>query len=380
MVSENVAPNTVVRDLNAAQLGEREHLAAAQFRLGELQRQRAMLAKAFAGVPAKAATFAGLKRDATLAADVTAALQQKSNEAILARYSAASDVAIVQSALAQSATVLPSLRTNFTAALIVGSVLAIVAVLGVDFFDDRVRDQRDLASAGCALPVLARIPGALGAPVAAGSDAYGELVAALRGKRASGTFAIVSPCAGDGKSTIALALARTLGEIEPGILLVDADLRNPSLHERVGQSRTPGLSDVLSGATVLDEVIMKAAPGVHIVTSGTPVRNALTFLQSPQFEDFLATARSVYRIVVVDAPALEPVIDGAVIAARCDATVLVLAANHTASGDLRMALERLAVVGTAHVAGVVFNGVEGKRVRPAMLGALTARLTSGVST
>jgi succinoglycan biosynthesis transport protein ExoP len=379
MVNENVAPNSIVQNLETQRLQELGRLASAQFRLGELHRQHDALARAFAGVPAKTATFATLKREAQLSANVVAALEQKSNEAVLARYSAASDVAIVQSAVAQNATVMPNLHNNLSAALVVGTVLAIVAVLAIDFFDDRIRNVRDLAAADVALPVLATIPNMGGTDLAVAADAFGELVASLRNDTAARSYAIVSPLAGDGKSTVALALARTLGEIEPGVLLVDADFRGPTLHERVARPRSPGLSDVLSGRAEFADVVSRVAPGVHFVTSGSAVQNALTLLQGPQFEAFLATARAVYRIVVIDGPGLEPVMDGAVIASRCDAAILVIASNRTASRDLRFALQRLEIAGSARIAGIVLNSPQGPRKPPAALVTLSARLTGGVS-
>ena len=378
MLAENVAPNSIVRDLEVQRLREQGELASAQFRLRQLHQQHDALTRAFVGVPAKTATFAMLQREAKLSADVVAALEQKSNEAVLARYSAASDVAIVQSAVAQNALVMPNLRTNFSAALVVGTVLAIVAALAVDFFDDRIRNERDLARSDLPLPVLGTIPNlTAGSPVA--TDAFGELVASLRGDAEPRTFAIVSPLAGEGKSTVALALARTLGEIEPGVLLVDGDLRSPTLHAQVSKTRDPGLSDILCERVEFADVVTCVAPGVHLVTSGSVVHNALTLLQSPQFEAFLATARKVYRIVVVDAPGLEAVMDGAVVASRCDAAVLVIASNRTAGQNLRFALQRLEIAGVTRVAGVVFNSTVTVRKPPAALLALTARLTGGAS-
>jgi capsular exopolysaccharide synthesis family protein len=170
------------------------------------------------------------------------------------------------------------------------------------------------------------------------------------------SISITSPLPGEGKSTVAFNAAVALAEIRPRVLLIDADMRRPTLHTRLGVSKLKGLSDILVGALKLNDVIRQSPlVGLDVVTSGASSPNPIKLLQSERFERLLNEARQTYSIVVVDGPAINVVFDGAVIASKTDGTVLVFSSGQTEVKQVRRALYRLTTAKARSVIGVVMN-------------------------
>jgi capsular exopolysaccharide synthesis family protein len=217
-------------------------------------------------------------------------------------------------------------------------------------FDRRIRDESQIEDE-LDLPVLASVPqlGALQRLPGSGPgttdlaavpsndepwlrsfaiESFLQLVTSLRysatADKRMRCITITSPTQGDGKSTVALNTAITMAHIEPRVLLIDADLRRPSLHDKFNRELGRGLSDVLVGTTVLDDAIMPTEhEGLDLLTSGTRTPNSVKLIQSRRFDDLLNELLETYQTVIIDAPALMPVVDAAILAAKADGTVLV---------------------------------------------------------
>jgi capsular exopolysaccharide synthesis family protein len=177
------------------------------------------------------------------------------------------------------------------------------------------------------------------------------------------TVAVTSPLKGDGKSTVAANIARAFGEIavssierEERVLIIDADLRRPSLHKQFGIPNTLGVSDILVDRATLAECVRRTdRPGVDVLTCGTHSPNPIKLLESHRFDALLREARERYVTVIVDAPALVPVFDAAIVAAKTDGTVMILSAGYTDVRSTRKALARLDAVGVKNLVGAVVN-------------------------
>ncbi len=117
--------------------------------------------------------------------------------------------------------------------------------------------------------------------------------------------AIISPMQGDGKSTCAINIALALKEIEGPILLVDADMRRPSLHAKLRLPNDRGLSDVLVGQTPLSQAVqIDERSGLAVLTSGTPAPNPVKLLESRSFDALIEEALKSFEMVIFDAAAL----------------------------------------------------------------------------
>jgi capsular exopolysaccharide synthesis family protein len=169
---------------------------------------------------------------------------------------------------------------------------------------------------------------------------------------------ITSCLPGDGKSTVAVNLATVLAQKGQRVLLIDADLRRPTLHQVLGVDNARGLSSFLSGNEELDELIRPTQiPGVDLITSGPMPPNPSELLDSPGLRVLLELgAEGQYDHLVFDAPPAVQVADSVVLATRMEATALVVRLGVTTRDALAQGVARLRQ-GRARLVGVIVNGL-----------------------
>jgi succinoglycan biosynthesis transport protein ExoP len=173
---------------------------------------------------------------------------------------------------------------------------------------------------------------------------------------------VTSPSQGDGKSTVALNVALAMSELDPRVLLIDADLRRPSLHLKLSTKNDRGLSDIIVGRSRFEDVVQGTRyASLDILASGTPTPNPIKLLESPRFDALLAEVKQRYRFVVIDGSALSVNVDSAIAARKADGTVIVLSASRTDMREARMAMRRLQQVGVHNILGFALNRVEPTR-------------------
>lgn len=171
-------------------------------------------------------------------------------------------------------------------------------------------------------------------------------------------LAMTSPTPGDGKTVTTLNLAGALAQgLEARVLVVDADLRRPSVAKYLGLDlqASRGLSDVLlDPAYTLGDVAQRLDGfNLSIVTSGAPQHAPYELLNSERLENFLKDARERYDCVLVDTPPLVPLPDCRLIGKWVDGFLLVVGAHRT---PRRLVEDALNLLDPAKVIGVVFNG------------------------
>lgn len=371
VANTNTVPNPIYQQLQQQSAQYSTQIASDTAQLDALRKQRKDLNPQLANLPAQTATLANLQRQAQSTQDVYQALQQKYNNASIARDTALSDVTITQAANARYADVKPNLLLNLALGIGLGVVLAILGAFVIDYLDNTIKDDREIEQE-LALPPLGAIPLVKmrnGAPElpwvrTMSIEAFLQLVTSV--KYASDTrlhaLVVTSPTQGDGKSTVALNVAIAMAELEPRVLLVDADLRRASLHLKLRMKNERGLSDILVGRSHFTEVVQGTRyAGMDILTSGTPTPNPIKLLESPRMDDFLNEAKDRYRCVVIDGTALSVNVDSAVVARKADGTVLVLSANQTDLRAAKRALRRMQQVGVHNILGYVLNRVVPRR-------------------
>lgn len=170
------------------------------------------------------------------------------------------------------------------------------------------------------------------------------------------TIVVTSCFAHEGKSTVALELARNLAEAGKQILLVDADLRKSVMVTRHTKERgICGLSQLLSGQTTIENTVYHTQiTGLDIVFSGPYPPNPTELVGQPAFKEFLADVRDAYDYIFVDAPPLGLVIDAAVIGGVCDGSIIVMNAGQVKYRMARAVKEQLEKSG-CKILGVVLN-------------------------
>lgn len=169
-------------------------------------------------------------------------------------------------------------------------------------------------------------------------------------------IAISSPAAGDGKTITSINLAGALARgSDDRVLLIDADLRRPSVAALLGLTDTTrGLADTLTDAGVgLADVIQPSPlPNLSILPAGAARGGVSEILRSPLLEDLLRDVRQQYAYVVLDTPPLLPVFDSALLSKLVDGVLLVVSANQT---PRKLLGEALNMLDSSKVLGIVFN-------------------------
>lgn len=174
-------------------------------------------------------------------------------------------------------------------------------------------------------------------------------------------FTISSSIPSEGKTSTALNLAIALAQAGSRTLLIDADLRRPRVHERLGLEGAVGLTTALVGRIKVHDAIQKHAPsGLDFLASGAMPPNPAELLQSHAMAEMLKTLSDEYDVIILDAPPLLPVTDAALLAAQSDGALVVVRHGHTNRDQLALSVERLRAV-DARPLGVVMNMVPVRR-------------------
>ena len=163
----------------------------------------------------------------------------------------------------------------------------------------------------------------------------------------------------EGKSTTSINCAIVLAQKGVRVLLIDADLRRPSIHKTLGMGPRSGLSNVLTGSTTLQQAITRTPilPNLHVLPAGTPPPNPAELLASTNMKDVLAQLREEHDHIVLDTPPTLSVTDAVVLSPRADAVVLVIRSGQTTKQALRRSRDVLMQV-NAKVSGVLLNAVD----------------------
>jgi capsular exopolysaccharide synthesis family protein len=265
-------------------------------------------------------------------------------------------LAVLAGAVASDNPVSPKpLRDAFLAFLVSLVVVAELTVL-VHYVGDRFSKSEDTADVTriTGLPVLAKIPKGSGLELVEAFRVLRTNLMVLEGAGKPRTLAVVSANQSAGKTFTAVHLAQSAAGLDEKVVIVDADLRRPSVHERLGVPRAPGLSAVLQGndlATMLRK--LPDTPFLRVLTSGAPVQDASAVLGARPFRHVLDSLRAV-RLVVVDTPPAAMFADAMAVASQCDATIFVLDVKTSRRRQVRQTLEALERAG-ANLVGVVVN-------------------------
>lgn len=157
------------------------------------------------------------------------------------------------------------------------------------------------------------------------------------------SLAVCSAAPGDGKSTVALHLAQTAAAMGQRVLLVDANLRQPQLHNKLNLPNQKGLSELLSKQVALNELIGRSqvSENLFAVTAGQPFANSSKLLASNQMQYLMEEFQATFDLVIYDTSDLTNFMDANFLAAHTDGILLVVAVNKTNRSAVKQVMEQL---------------------------------------
>jgi capsular exopolysaccharide synthesis family protein len=259
---------------------------------------------------------------------------------------------------------------NALAGMIAGLVLGLAAAFLREFLDDRIRSVHDAARFTPLLNVLGAIPRArrsrskntsAGAVPAESLEAYRSLRSAVTFLGIDDRMQVIlvtSAAPAEGKSTTTANLARVWSQAGLRVLVVDADLRNPSIHEHFGLPNDIGFSSLLAGQTGIASAARTLSDegDLTVMAAGPIPPNPAELLGSWRAKDVFGAVRSHFDVILVDTPPVLAVTDPVVAAQFADGVLLVARARKTRRSELSAALELLQRSNT-RVIGCVLNGM-----------------------
>lgn len=168
------------------------------------------------------------------------------------------------------------------------------------------------------------------------------------------TIVVTSSLAGEGKSTVVVNLAYSLSQDGARVLVIDCDLRKPSIHENFLLSNEKGLTDVLFGKSDLKGVPKKIEDSLFLITAGTILPNPPEILGSKEMENLIKELKINFDYIIIDTPPILPVSDTLLLVSKADATLIVVKARKTKEKMVKESYERL-IEAKANVIGTVLN-------------------------
>lgn len=291
----------------------------------------------------------------------------------------------------------PSYPRNTMLGFLIGLVLSVGVIAIREIFDVTIRTEEDIERC-CQHPVLAAVPDMLSPSKGGYYSVYDPKKrrndSRSKGRRSAGEVATVGknisfaaseaykllrtklqfsfvdePCpvigvssalAGEGKSLTSVNLAYTLAQLDKRVLLIDCDMRRPSLFTKLPIQKTPGLSNYLTGQNGMDIIIQECQPdteeGFSVIASGRNPPNPIELLSSTKMEKAIERLRESYDYIILDLPPVGEVSDAMVAAKLVDGILLVVRQDYCNTVAFSHAVNQFEFI-ESRVLGIVMNGV-----------------------
>ena len=344
--------------------------AAAQERM--LMSQIATLRTEALDVDGRSIQYNILKREVDTNRELYDGLLQRFKEVGVAGDVRSNNISIIDRAEVPAWRFKPNLMLNLAIGLLLGGMLGVLVAFLLEFLDDTLKTPDDIEQK-LRLAVLGVIP-RLGPKENMGSiakdsrssfsEAYRSVRTALQFSTDHGvpkTLLITSTGPSEGKSTTALALARNLAELGKRVLLIEADMRNPSLHRTLGlQGSGTGLSNLLAGGATLSQSTLSVDNELFkVILAGPLPPNPAELLSGSKLVSALTIAREHYDQVIIDGPPVLGLADAPILSNVVEGTLLVVNSSKTRISAAQAALKRL-LSARARVVGALLSKYDPK--------------------
>lgn len=339
----------------------------------------------FDRIPAKSVQLARLQRARLSNEKLYLMVEEKFNEANITEQSNIGYIEIIEPAPIPGSPSSPKTLINLMIGMVMGLSLGIVFAFVKEYFDVRVQTPEDLKRRGFVpmTPIMNMDPEierlgrgdgltakdravdahliTLSFPFSSIAESYRQMRTNLQFARVGQpvkTLLVTSPAPGEGKSTTACNLAIAFAQTGKKVLLVDADLRRPTLDAKFSLTKEPGLTEYLVGKKNLKAVVQQTkVENLSAICSGEIPQNPAEALGSESMRKLIVEASAEYEVVLFDSSPILAVTDPAVVSTMVDGTLIVVSSGKTRAQDLEQASELLEGVG-GKVIGVVMNNFD----------------------
>ena len=317
----------------------------------------------------KGIDYGVLERQAQTDREVYQTLLSRENELTVESNSRSNNARLMDRAEMPTGPFIPDPWRNMFIATVLGLTLSLSLVFALEYFDDTIKTPEEVTQK-LKLPFLGLVPAVRGnkGPLLLGAAPhdFAEAYRALRtslvfssGSEEERVIAVTSTQPLEGKTTSACNLATVLAVGGARVLLIDADLRRPSVHDVLGLNNSIGLSHLLVGQARVRDVVQRTSdPNLYVISAGLTPPNPADLLSSQRMKHFISSLGSgPFDWVVVDTPPVLAVTDAVIIAPLVSGVVVVLGAQMTRQRLAERAVEMLQS-SRPHILGVILNRVD----------------------
>ncbi len=323
----------------------------------------------------KAIDYGVLERDVQSSKQIYESLLQRAKETGISGELKTSNIRIVDHAERPRYPVTPRKMLNLTLALLGGVLLGLGLAFFFEYVDSTIKSPDEIRTY-LGLTTLGMVPALnprkwKGREPLINAGVPPNFAEAFRALRTNVLFAaadegprsvvITSAGPGEGKTIVAANLAIGFAQAGQRVILIDADMRRPRVHDMFGRKQEPGLSNLMVGHAVASTTICKSGvPGLWLLTAGRIPPNPAELLGSQRFKEFIELLSQHFDSVIIDSPPIMAVTDAAVVANAASGVVFVVGAEMTSRHAAKNAIEQLQN-GRPRFFGAVLNRVELER-------------------
>ena len=313
-----------------------------------------------------------LQREAESNRQIYESLLQRTKETDISSERKTTNVRVIDEAETPRGPISPNVPRDMMMALATSLFVAIGLAFGFEYIDNRIRTPQEM-KAFLGVPFLGMIPSTAKdktAPVnplihAGAPPNFVEAIKTLRtnllfssAEEGLRSVVVTSAGPGEGKSIVAANLALALAQAGQRVLLIDADMRRPRVHEIFEVAAEPGLSNVLTGNAKLVEALRRSAvPGLQLLGAGHIPPNPAELIGSRRWVEFMAALEDHFDWLIIDTPPVLAVSDSAIAANRASGVIFVVASDKTSRQAAREAVGQLESA-NAHIIGSILNRVD----------------------
>ena len=320
-------------------------------------------------LPADERMYGELQRQFSVNEKIYSYLLEKQSETAIVKASTVSKNIILDKAPLPGAPIAPKRKIIVLIGLILGLTLGIALAFLRAFLDDRIRSEEDVTHT-TDIPMIGMIPHmkaedgklkVLDTPKSAVAEAFRNLRTNLQfmvHAKQSHVIAVTSTIGGEGKTLLCSNLSAIMSIADKKTIVINLDMRKPTLHTRFSVPNKQGMSTLLSGNSNLESVIQKTQyPNLHVITSGPVPPNPSELIQSLLMEKIIVKLREHYDVIILDTPPIGLVTDARTLMNLADTSIYVLRAGYSKKSFIN-SLKALSKLHEVHGLSILLNDMK----------------------